>query len=793
MKKPDRARLPVARPGATPAGVMAVLTQAVADYRQQRWPKAEQGCMKVLKLSPDHFDALNLLGIIAINTQRFDDATKWFDRALAVNANDPQVQCNSGAALHELGRYDEALIRYDRALALQPAYPQALCNRALTRQSLGHNELALSDLDSAINVEPFFALAWHHRGRVLHQLSQFESALRSFDTAIMQGHDTIEAHFLRAASLQSMREPASAAQGYAKVIERDPMHLAALNNRGVVLQEIRQFEAAIASYDRSLAIDPEQAQTHCNRGAALAELGRFAAAIADFDRTIALSPGHAEAHNNRASALRECHRLDEALADYLRARDFGFSPDWLDGAIAGLRGQLCDWQSRQEEVQGLIDKLAQGLPAITPFALLPFVDSLPLQRRAAELWVAQECLPRDRLDAIARAPRSGKIKIGYFSGDFFEHATTQLAVRLFESHDRSQFEIIGFSFGPLIHDAMHQRVRASFDRFFEVQSLGDAQVALLAREQHLDVAVDMKGYTRDSRPTIFAHRAATVQVSYLGYPGTSGAPFIDYLIADPTLVPQGSLDGYSEKIVYLPDSYQVNDALRPISDRAWSKQESGLPADAFVFCCFNNNYKISPESFDSWMRILREVPGSVLWLLEDHPIAASNLRKEAMARGVDPDRLIFAGRVPAADHLARHRLADLCLDTFVYNAHTTASDALWAGVPILTCIGNSFAARVAASLLTALELPELIASSAQQFENMAIELATRGDRLDRLKEALRRQRESAPLFNTERFTRHLEDAYVQMVDRDCSGLAPDHIRVKRRSGFDGNPPEIPKG
>lgn len=782
MTRPDRQRVPSGlSSGVSRQALMAMLTQAVADYRKQNWSKAEQACLKVLKLAPDQFDALNLLGIVALNTRRFGDASKWFERALAVNANDPQVQCNCGAALHELGRYDEALVRYDRALALNPDYSQALCNRALSRQALGDKDLALIDVDRALAIEPFFAQAWHERGRLLHQLGRFEAALSSFDTAILQGHDTVEAQFLRAASLQSSREPALAAQGYARVIERDPLHLAALNNRGVVLQEIRQFDAAIESYHRSLALEPKQAQTYCNRGAALAELGRFEAAIADFDQAIALAPEHAEAHNNRASALRECHRLDEALVDYLRARELGFSPDWLDGAIAGLRGQLCDWQSRQADLQRLVEKIRQGRTAITPFAFLPFVDSLPLQRQAAESWVAQECQPRDRLGAIDRIPHGEKIRIGYFSGDFFEHATTQLAVRLFESHDRSRFEIIGFSFGPPIHDAMHHRVRAAFDQFFDVQSMGDAQVALLARELKLDIAVDLKGFTRDSRPSIFAHRAATVQVSYLGYPGTTGAPFIDYLIADATLIPDDSLDGYSEKIAFLPDSYQVNDALRPISDRAWSRQESGLPAEGFVFCCFNNNYKISPESFDCWMRILAKVPGSVLWLLEDHPSAASNLRREARARGVDADRLIFAGRVPASDHLARHRLADLCLDTVCYNAHTTASDALWAGVPILTCIGSAFAARVAASLLVALDMPELITTTMQQFESHAIELALHVEGLARLKKKLLRHRDNAPLFKTEHFTRHLEDAFEQMVDRDRAALAPDHIRVAKRS------------
>jgi predicted O-linked N-acetylglucosamine transferase (SPINDLY family) len=355
---------------------------------------------------------------------------------------------------------------------------------------------------------------------------------------------------------------------------------------------------------------------------------------------------------------------------------------------------------------------------------------------------------------------------------------------LFERHDRSRFEILGFSFGPHRTDAMRQRVSAALNRspdsdarFLEVRTLSDFQIAQLARTHELDIAIDLKGFTREGRPGIFAQRAAPIQVSYLGYPGTMAAPFIDYLIADPTLIPESAQQFYSEKIVTLPDTYQVNDSHRAISATPSTRTAEGLPETGFVFCCFNNANKISPSVFDQWMRILAQVPGSVLWLLYDNPWAAANLRNEAARRGIGPERLVFAKHLPLADHLARERLADLFLDTFPYTAHTTASDALWAGVPVLTRIGETFASRVAASLLRAIDLPELVTTTPAEYESLAVELALDPERLGRIRERLAGNRLTKPLFDTAAFTRHIEAAYTAMMDRYDSELPPDHIQI----------------
>ena len=348
---------------------------------------------------------------------------------------------------------------------------------------------------------------------------------------------------------------------------------------------------------------------------------------------------------------------------------------------------------------------------------------------------------------------------------------------LFEQHDRARFEVVGFSFGPDKKEAMRDRVAASFDRFIDVRDRSDRDVALLARNLDIDIAVDLKGFTTDSRWKIFAHRAAPLQVNYLGYPGTMGADYMDYIIADRVLIPDDSGKYYSENIIYLPHSYQANDRKRPIAERLFTRQELRLPDSGFVYCCFNNNYKITPAIFDGWMRILGQVRDSVLWLLADNPWAERNLRREAAARGVAAERLVFAGRLPAAEHLARQRAADLFLDTLPYNAHTTASDALWAGLPVLTRAGTSFPSRVAASLLTAIDLPELITTTPEDYERRAIELARNPEQLSAIRARLARNRLTTPLFDTGLFARHIETAYVQMYERYQAGLAPAPIHV----------------
>jgi predicted O-linked N-acetylglucosamine transferase (SPINDLY family) len=556
----------------------------------------------------------------------------------------------------------------------------------------------------------------------------------------------------------------------------------------------------VRSFDEALALDPRIAEAHNNRANVLIALRRHEEALAGYDAALALQPRYADAWYNRGNALRELARYEAAVESYDRAMALGMSERHIRGVRRYAMMQSCDWRELDADVRGIVSGIESGTLVTNPFFLLPLVDSAAALSRAAEIW----CVEESGVSPHAAAPAShaaaavshaaavwhaaaatsapcapaARIRVGYFSADFHEHATMHLLAGLFETHDRERFEITAFSFGADIDDEMRRRLRAASEHFVDVREADDGEIARLARERRLDIAVDLKGYTEGARPGIFARRAAPLQISFLGFPGTLGAQHMDYLVADRMLVPTGAERFYRERLIFMPDSYQVNDSRRASVSGNVSRARAGLPECGFVFCCFNNNYKITPDTFGSWMRILRRTPGSVLWLLEDNPSAALALRREAQARDVSSERLVFAPRVGQREHLERHAAVDLMLDTFPCNAHTTASDALWAGTPLLTRRGEGFASRVAASLLAAVRLPELITTSERDYEEAAVRIALDPALAASLKERLVASRARAPLFDTLRFTRRLEAAYAAAFARRLAGKAPDHLDIE---------------
>jgi predicted O-linked N-acetylglucosamine transferase (SPINDLY family) len=418
-----------------------------------------------------------------------------------------------------------------------------------------------------------------------------------------------------------------------------------------------------------------------------------------------------------------------------------------------------------------------GISVIPPFAWLLLSNSEESNLKAAKLFTAHQYPERKNDIPFKSKGKSQKIKLGYYSHDFYNHATAFLMAEFFELHNKERFEIVAFSFSPNMHDEMQQRLVNAFDQFIDVNAMTDQQVAELSREMGIDIAIDLKGYTTNCRTGIFSYRAAPIQVNYLGYPASIGADYMDYLIADHIIIPKENQPFFTEKIAYLPNSYQVNDSKRKVSERIFTRAELGLPDNGFVYCCFNNNLKITPHVFDSWARILKQVPGSVLWLLEDNVLAKANLIQEAQSRGLSEDRIVFAGRLDLPEHLARHRLADLFIDTLPCNAHTTASDALWVGLPVLTTLGETFAGRVAASLLSAIDMPELITKNLDEYEALAIDLAGNPEKLKALKEKLKQKRFTTPLFNTQLSTNHIESAYIKMYERYQAGLPPEYLQI----------------
>lgn len=561
-----------------------------------------------------------------------------------------------------------------------------------------------------------------------------------------------------------------------------PMYI----NHGNALVEIGRHRDALNSFNKALRIEPHSADALYNRGNALSALKQAKDALADYERALAIRPDYRTAYINRGNVLTDLKRLDESVESYEKALAIQRDGDFCFSSYFHNRMRLCDWRNLSENLADYELGILQGKQISTPFPALSLLDKPALHLRVAQIYTQAKHPGRRKLSDFPKPHEGKKIRVAYYSADFHNHATTYLIAQLLESHDSRYFEFYGFSLGVNeSQDEMRKRVASAFHKFVDVSQLGDHEIVRLSREFCIDIAVDLKGHTQDARPGIFAAGCAPLQVAYLGYPGTFGADYMDYLIADKTLIPKPSLAYYTEKIIYVPHSYQANDSTRKISEKTPGKVDQGLPGEGFVFCCFNNSYKILPSTFDGWMRILSAVDGSVLWLLQDNPTGAKNLRREAEARGVDGGRLVFAARLNQEDHLARHRLADLFLDTLPCNAHTTASDALWAGLPLLTCAGESFASRVSASLLKAIGLPELIAETQEEYEEMAIALANNPLKLSEIKQRLEENRGTAPLFDGKRLARSLEKAYQAIYARYKAGLSPEHLYIQEQAGIEG--------
>jgi predicted O-linked N-acetylglucosamine transferase (SPINDLY family) len=689
---------------------------------------------------------------------------------------DLTAQIEHACQIHGAGRLDEAQALYHAVLKKDPRNAFVQSQLALVFLQRGKTEQGLRFTEKALRLEPNQPYALNNRGVALYTLGRLDEALKSYDQSIALLPGFAEAHCNRGQTLSQMQRFDEALASLDHALRLDPLHARAYENRALALSALGRQEDALVSADRALGLNPSLHDAHTNRGNALYLLARYEEALSAYDSALALAPANATAHAMRANVLRDLGRLDEARASDERAMSLGGEVDYAAGARLNTKMAMCAWDGFAEEQRKLLALIARDRPAAVPFQLMALNATPALHLKTAALYASRWSGMGPR---AARAPyRHDRIRIGYFSSDFYNHATSFLLAGLIDLHDRAQFEVTGISFGPSRDDPMRARLEQAFDVFVDAGSASDEDIAALAREREIDIAIDLKGYTQDARTGIFARGAAPVQASFLGYPGTMGADFIDYLIADPILIPEGERAFYTEKIAYLPDSYQPHDHKRAPATPALSRAALGLPESGFVFCCFNSTYKITPDVFDIWMRLLGGVEGSVLWLLEGNPWMGANLRHEAQKRGVTPERLVFAPRVEQADHMARQTHADLFLDTFYCNAHTTASDALWAGVPVLTRRGDTFVGRVAESLLAACGLHELVAADAGAYEALALALARDPARLAAVKARLAAAPKTQPLFDTIRFTKHIEAAYQQMHARAQSGQAPDHIIVQ---------------
>lgn len=709
---------------------------------------------QILAADPLHAAAMHLLGVVALQTGRPQAALEFIRRAVELNPAEAVFHNNLGNAYQGLGQAAAAIACYRRAIDLQPRYVDAHVNLGIALRGAGRLVEAIAQLRAALELNSNLAEAHGNLGKCLQDQQQLDEAARC----------------------------------YRRARELMPDYVDAVRSLGEVCKLLGQADESLACYRRLVELRPQDPEALFNLARASQICGQLEPAVAAYRRVLELRPDHPEAIHNLGHAFKVLGRMDEAAASYRQTVEL--QPKNLSALTALVHAlqQACDWDGLLELAQRVIALVEDGSPAATLapaspffFLTLPIETTARQQLRCAEQWVAR--LPRIPLAAVPsgrpgreRGPQS-RLTIGYLSSDFHAHATAFLVAELFEKHDRDRFAIYGYSYGPDDRSPMRQRLVDGLDRFVDITAESPAASAERIAADGVDILVDLKGYTQGARTPILALRPAPIQVNYLGYPGTMGAPFVDYILVDDFIVPEDQQPFFSEKLVYLPGCYQVNDSRRAIAPRTPSRAECGLPDESFVFCSFNNNYKITPAVFGVWMELLKAVPGSVLWLWESNRYAPVNLRKHAQAAGVAAERLVFAPRRPLDEHLARLRLADLFLDTFPVNAHTTASDALWAGCPLVTMAGSTLVSRVASSLLRTIGLGELVTNNLDEYAALALRLARDPARLAELRARVVVGRTASPLFDGGRFARNLERAYEQMWAIQAAGEVPQAFRV----------------
>jgi predicted O-linked N-acetylglucosamine transferase (SPINDLY family) len=733
---------------------------------------------KALSIRPDSADAYYNMGVTLQKQGKLEGAIEAYNKAIALQPDYADAYYNMGIALQEQGKLEEAIDAYNKASAIKPNYVKAYNNMGVTLQEQGKLEEAIEAYNKALALQPDYAEAYNNMGNAFKDQGKPEEAIEACNKAIALQPDYAEAYNNMGNAFKDQGKLEEAIESYKKAIALQPDYAEAYNNMGNAFKDQGKLEEAIESYNKASAIKPDYANAYNNMGVTLQEQNKLEEAIEAYNKALVIKPDYVKAYKNMATALQEQNKLEEAIEACNKA--LVIKPDYEAARTLKLHQQahICNWESIAEDVH-LIPELGTSENDVPPFALLPLEDA-PERHLARSKVYAKVNYPQKPLPPKVRPSQIPKrLRIGYFSADFHSHATMYLMLQIFAAHDRTRFKVYAYSYGPDRHDEMRIALIANVDQFNDVREMNDMEIFELARSDNLDIAIDLKGYTKDMRLSPFANGLAPVQISYLGYPGTLGTDFIDYIIADPILIPEGKRQYYSEQIIYLPNTYQPTDNTRAISGKVITRENMGLPSDGFVFCCFNNNYKISPKEFDIWMCLLNKVEGSVLWLLKSNKWAECYLKKEAKARGISGDRLIFAEKLVNSEHLARHSLADLFLDTFNVNAHTTATDALWAGLPVVTKVGLGFAARVAGSLLNAVGLPELITETEKDYEALILELATNPKKLSEVKEKLANNRLTQPLFNTELYTKHLENGYQQAYQNYFDGNLPQTIIVPK--------------
>lgn len=695
---------------------------------------------------------------------------------------DAAQKMQEAQSLHQQGQLDLAKSIYEEILSHQPQNADALHFLGLLYHQKKENDRALSLMEQSLQLSPDNPIYFANCGMVHKAKGGYQRALACYDRSLELNSDSARTRTNRGNVLASLGLFSEALLEHEKALQLDPGLPEIYNNQGSALQSLRRFEESLSSYQRAIELNPLYAEAYLNRGIAQKSLGQNHLAMESFKRAIQLSQNNPRLFHARADLYFDGGFLSEALQDYEKVLALESDAEGALGNLMFVKRRLCLWDGFAQDYSRLEKLVCVDHQRTIPWAFLSYTDSLRVLQQVNELEARVFKLPVEQqvqeVVPFSAPIAKSKIRIAYCSPDFKEHPVGYLFIGLLEAHNREAFEFIGVSLGPPVTDDLRRRFQDSFDRFIDAHTLTDLEVANLLRREQVDILVDLAGWTTNFRMGIFAHRGAPVQVNFLGYASTTGLKEMDYMIADHVVIPKGSESFYTEKVVRLP-CYLPRDEKKFPSARRFRREKEGLPYRGFVFCCFNNSYKFNAEVFDSWARILLAVPQSSLWLSVQSPAVAKNLTQELAKRGIQESRCVFAQRLDRVeDHLARHELADLFLDTFPYNAHTTASDALWSGLPVLTRAGESFASRVAASLLTALGLTELIVQTPAEYEAKAIELATQPKKLREIKAHLEERKTQSSVFKMKRFAENIEAAYRAMVARYLAGQSPDNIEIK---------------
>lgn len=744
--------------------------------------EAELLYRKVLKSNPVDFVSLYSLGVIDFTKGNYVTALDLFKRARKVKPDFAQLYFNTGLTYLKLGNITEATSYLQKALDLDSYYEPArkqleLLNMASYKADSSDTPVTSTSYQSEIT-----------KALELQSQNRKDEAEAVFIKVLQQDENNVLSLYSMGVIEQQRGEPDRALAYFDRGVAAQPEYAPMWFCRAVVLQSLKQHEKAVESFDRALAINPQYVEAYVNRGAVFAEMKRHRDALLNYEELLKIDPKNTRALNNRGILLSDFKMFDLAIQTYEILLQVDPEYEYALGLLAFAKLHACRWDNLEEYFTKVTEGVRAGKRVCKSQGFLAMSND-PNDHLLCAKTFASQYFPAQPPIWQGEIYNHKKIRIAYISPDFREHPVGHLTAGIFEQHDKEKFEIIAISLGIDDGSRLRQRMVDAFDKFIDARQMRSKDIASMMREMEIDIAIDLAGYTADSRTDVFACRPVPIQVNFLGYSSTMGTDYMDYIIADRHIIPEESQKFYSENVIYMPDTYLPTDATVNISEITPTREECGLPAEGFVFCSFNHDYKINPAIFDVWMRLLKQVPGSVLWLMKLNECAEQNLGKEAEARGVNPNRIVFATRVlRIEDHLARYRVADLFLDTTPYNAHTTTSDVLRAGLPVLTCRGKAFAGRVASGLLSVVGLPELITDSLKEYESLALKFAQENDMQQRIRTKLQENLETTPLYDTVRYCRNLEQVYTTMWDRYQQNIPPGCTSV-----MDGNASDLKSG